>query len=80
MGKVSRRDIMLAPTLVKQETYEEIHKLYKSGVPVSIKEHRSGFPAITVDCGEVHILTDCLSLEEWWVKKKEAEQYSASEQ
>lgn len=80
MGKVSRKDIMLAPVLVKQETYEEIHKLYKSGVPVSIKEHRSGFPAITVDCDEIHILTDCLSLEEWWAKKKEAEKYSASEE
>jgi len=72
MPKPKRKDIMLAPNLEKEETYEQIHKLYKSGTPASIKEHRSGFPAITVDCGEIHIVTDCLSLEEWWGKVKEA--------
>jgi hypothetical protein len=61
---------MLAPLSDKEQSYEEIHKLYKSGVAVSAKEHRSGFPAVTVDCGEIHILTDCLSLEEWWAKVK----------
>jgi hypothetical protein len=74
MPKVSRRQLMLAPVLIKEENYEEIHKLYKSGIAVSLKEHRSGFPAVTVDCGDVHILTDCLSLEDWWAKKKEAGQ------
>ena len=72
MPKVKRKDIMLSPVLEKEETYEEIHKLYKSGTTVSMKEHRSGFPAITVDCGDIHILTDCLSLEAWWGKIKEA--------
>jgi hypothetical protein len=72
MVRVKRKDIRLEPLLVKEESYEEIHKLYKSGVPVEIKQHRSGFPAVTVDCGETHILTDILSLEEWWRKMKEA--------
>ena len=72
MPKPKRKDISLAPVLEKEEIYEEIHKLYKSGTPVSIKEHRGGFPAITVDCGEIHILTDCLSLEGWWGKMKKA--------
>ena len=72
MAKIKRKNIMLAPLLDKEESYEEIHKLYKSGVSVSVKEHRSGFPAVTVDCGDIHILTDCLSLEEWWGKMKEA--------
>ncbi|MBA7658663.1 hypothetical protein ES703_66622 [subsurface metagenome] len=74
MPRVNRKDLMLAPVPVKEEMYEEIHKLYKSGIAVSHKEHRSGFPAITVDCGDIHILTDCLSLEDWWAKKKEAGQ------
>jgi len=72
MARVERKDIRSAPVLVKEESYEEIHKLYKSGVPVKMKEHPSGFPAVTVDCGEVHILTDILSLEEWWAKMKKA--------
>jgi len=72
MTKVERKDIMLAPVLIKEENYQKIHELYKSGLPVQVKEHRSGFPAITVDCGDIHILTDILSLEEWWGKMKEA--------
>lgn len=72
MPKPERKDMRLAPVAEKEKTYEEIDKLKKSGTPASMKEHRSGFPAITVDCGEIHILTDCLSLEEWWAKKKEA--------
>ncbi len=72
MAGVKRKDIRSAPVLVKEQSYEGIHKLYKSGTPVSVKEHHSGFPAVTVDCGDIHILTDILSLEEWWRKMKEA--------
>ena len=73
MTRVKRKDIRLEPLQIKEQTYEEINKLYKSGTSVSIKEHCSGFPAVTVDCGEIHILTDILSLEEWWAKQKKAE-------
>ena len=45
--------------------YLKIDTLFQLGIKVSIKEHKSGFPAVTVDCGDVHILTDILSLEEW---------------
>lgn len=72
MARVKQKDIRLAPILVKEENYQEIHKLYKSGTAVSVKEHPSGFPAVTVDCGEIHILTDILSLEEWRAKMKSA--------
>jgi len=65
-----RKDIRLSPDEEKEETYKLIGGLVELGIPVSIKEHRSGFPAVTVDCGEVHILTDILSLEAWWAKKK----------
>ena len=74
MARVKRKDIRLEPLQVKEQTYEEIHKLYKSGTAVLIKEHPSGFPAVTVDCGEIHILTDILSLEAWWHKMRKAEQ------
>jgi len=68
MAQIRRKNIMSAPFLEKERVYEEIHKLYKSGVPVSTKQHWSGFPAMTIDCGDIHIRTDCLSVEEWWAK------------
>jgi len=69
-ARVRRRDIRLSPDKEKEETYKLIDGLVELGVPVAVKEHRSGFPAVTVDCGEVHILTDILSLEAWSAKKK----------
>lgn len=38
-----------------------------------MKEHRSGFPAVTVDCGDIHVLTDILSVEAWWQEQRETE-------
>ena len=72
-GNISRKDLRLASVQEKEETYKLIDGLAELGIAVSIKEHESGFPAVTVDCGEVHILTDILSLEEWWAKQKKAE-------
>ena len=69
-ARVKRRDIGSASAEEKEEIYKLIDGLVELGIPVSIKEHRSGFPAVTVDCGEIRILTDILSLEEWWAKKK----------
>jgi len=69
-ARVRCRDIRLASAEEKEETYKLIDGLVELGVPVTVKEHRSGFPAVTVDCGEVHILTDILSLEQWQAKKK----------
>ena len=71
-ARVNRRDIRIASAKEKEETYKLIDGLVELGIPVSIQEHHSGFPAVTVDCGEVHILTDILSLEEWWSEKKKA--------
>lgn len=69
-ARVNRRDIRLASAEEKEEVYKLIDGLVDLDIPVSVKEHRSGFPAVTVDCGEIHILTDILSLEQWWAKKK----------
>ena len=69
-----RKDIMSSQVLAKEEVYEQIDKLFHSCATVSVREHHSGFPAVTVDCGEIHILTDCLSLEEWWAKRKEGKE------
>jgi hypothetical protein len=71
-ARMKRKDIRLASAEEKEETYKLIDGLVELGVPVAVKEHRSGFPAITVDCGEVHILTDILSLEVWSAKKQKA--------
>ncbi|MBM3120211.1 MAG: hypothetical protein FJ006_11840 [Chloroflexi bacterium] len=69
-ARVKCKDIRLSPDEEKEETYKLIDGLVELGIPVTVKEHRSGFPAVTVDCGEVHILTDILSLEAWSAKKK----------
>jgi hypothetical protein len=65
-----RKDIRLASDGEKEETYKLIDQLAELKIPVSVEEHRSGFPAVTVDCGEVHILTDIISLEQWQARKQ----------
>jgi len=72
-GSAGRKDLRSASIQEKEESYKLIDGLAELGIPVSVKEHESGFPAVTVDCGEVHILTDILSLEQWWAKQKKAE-------
>ena len=64
--KVAYRDIRTKPGEEKFKVYEEIDSLYRQGNEVKVKEHESGFPAITIDCGDIHILTDCLSAEAWY--------------
>lgn len=71
-SRVKRKNMEGASDEEKQEIYKLIDGLVELGIPVSVKEHRSGFPAVTVDCGEIHILTDCLSLESWWAEKRKA--------
>ncbi len=68
---MERKDIRLAPDEEKEKVYEEIHALFLQGKGIKMREHKSGFPAITVDCQDFHLLTDCLSLEAWQRKKKE---------
>jgi hypothetical protein len=70
---IKRQDVMLKPDAEKIQVYEDIHKRFKAGEKVEMKEHKSGFPAVTVDCGDIHILTDILSLEAWRKKKRETE-------
>jgi len=68
-----RKDMRLDPDEEKEKVYEQIHAHYLQGKSVRVKEHKSGFPAVTVDCEDIHILTDIISLEQWWAKKKEQE-------
>lgn len=67
---MQRDDIRLKPDEEKEKVYEQIHSRLLQGKSVSMAEHRSGFPALTVDCEDIHILTDIISLEQWWDKKK----------
>jgi hypothetical protein len=69
-GKMKRKDMETASDEEKAMVYEQIDELYRKGSKVTVKEHRSGFPAITVDCEDIHILTDCLSLEQWYKAQK----------
>ena len=66
MARVSRVDIRLATGEEKHKHYEEVDALYRQGKKVRVKPDKSGFPAVTVDCDDIHLLTDCLSLEAWW--------------
>ena len=70
---MERENTMASSKEEKEKVYLKIDTLHQLGLEVTIKEHKSGFPAVTVDCGDVHILTDILSLEEWWAKKKQIE-------
>jgi len=65
---------MMGSNESKKKVYEQINQLYLQGKAVRIREHKSGFPAITVDCEDIHIITDCISLEMWWVKKKKEQE------
>ena len=67
-----REDIRDQSDEEKGEVYAKIDALFHANSSVEIKEHGSGFPAITVDCEDIHILTDCLSLEAWYYAKREA--------
>jgi len=66
MPRVKRLDIRGASDEEKHRHYEAVDALYRQGEAVTVKEHKSGFPAVTVDCGDIHLLTDCLTLEVWW--------------
>ena len=67
-----RKDIMLQPDEEKEKVYEEVHALFLQGKNVQMGEHKSGFPAVTVDCEDIHIRTDIISMEQWWGKRKES--------
>ena len=54
----------------KEKVYDQINQLYLQGKAIKVREHKSGFPAVTVDTEDIHIITDCISLEQWWLKKK----------
>ncbi len=68
---MGHKDIMLDPDEEKGKVYEKINNLFLQGKYVKVKEDKSGFPAVTVDSEDIHILTDIISLEQWWAKKKQ---------
>jgi len=72
MTKRVLKDIRSAPGEEKVKVYGQIDELHRAGKPVIIREHKSGFPAVTVECGEIFILTDCLSIELCRKLKKES--------
>jgi hypothetical protein len=51
MKRIKRVNIMTRPEDEKREIYQRIHTQWLKGVPVTMEQHRSGFPAVTVDCG-----------------------------
>lgn len=67
---MKRKDIMMGFDEEKEKVYEEINDLYLQRKTVKIRERKSGFPAVTVDCEDIHIITDIISLEQWWAKDK----------
>lgn len=76
--KLHYKDIRLESDEEKEKVYEEINALYLQGKMPEAKAHKSGFPAVIVDCGDIHILTDILSLEQWWKGKRTEEMQNES--
>ncbi len=73
---MKREDIRLKTEEEKKAVYDQLHQQYLQGNVPTVKQHSSGFPAVTIDCESLHYLTDCLSLEEWWaLKKKDGEDH-----
>jgi hypothetical protein len=60
---VRRTNIMLQSEEEKFTLYDKIG-LHPEKVPV-LKEHSSGFPAVTLDYPGIHVITDILSLDKW---------------
>jgi hypothetical protein len=60
------QDIMGKPDEEKVALYDQISSKWLNGARVKAREHKNGFPAITVDCEDIHIFTDCLSVEEYF--------------
>ena len=71
MPRVGRIDIRAASDEEKYKYYEEVDALYKQGKKVKVREHKDGFPTVTVDCENIHLLTDILTLEEFHRKKRQ---------
>jgi len=68
---MKRKDIRQDPDEEKEKVYDQINERYLQAKPITVREHKSGFPAVSVDCEGIHIITDIISLERWWAKKKE---------
>jgi len=71
---MNRRNVFREPDQVKFQIYERIHAKWGAGATVKMEEDYSGFPAIKIDCEEISILTDILSLERWWFLRKAKEE------
>jgi len=52
------------PDEEKEKVYDQINERYLKAKPITVREHKSGFPAVTVDTEGIHIITDCISLEQ----------------
>lgn len=69
----TRKDIRSEDVQEKERVYEQVHALYLQGKPITVEAHNSGFPAVTIDCEDIHVITDILSLEDWWRTTKQHE-------
>ena len=67
---MERRDIRLELDEEKEKVYEQIHRLFLQGKSVKLAEHKSDFPAATLDCEDIHIIINILTFATWWGKKK----------
>lgn len=66
-------NIMDWPDEKKNLIYARIDRLYQDGSPVLVKEHRSKFPAVTIEVNaadaHIHIITDTVSAEQYSKRK-----------
>jgi hypothetical protein len=69
MKRNKYKNIMMWPEENKNRLYARIHRLWEDGATIETHEHKSGFPAITVDVetenAHIHVITDVVSAEQW---------------
>ena len=66
---MKRKDLRLETEEEKEKIYDHIRTLFLQGEPIKLQVHKSGFPAVTVDCYNIHITSDWSNIEAWWLMK-----------
>lgn len=70
---MKREDITQKTTEEKERVYLTIDIFSHMGHEIYMRAHESGLPLMAVDCGNIHILTDSLSLEDFLKRLKKVE-------
>lgn len=80
MPKPPMLDIRGKPDEELFKLYKQVDELYHQGKTIKTREHKSGWPAIIIECDKLRLLTDTLSAEKWWAMHQKADHPGESSQ